>query len=126
MLSHIKKMELLNNPAPEPQTIEFSAIKEVKIHCKKWYDETYGNSYFAAIVTIAHKSGTDKTINLPFQYGYDDHYKDVALNKIRATYAEFPEELGVFWKIRKYGIACTTIVDDECSKKELLEFVPAN
>lgn len=62
-------------------------IRSMFIECREWFDKTYGNSYFSARIWI---NGKWK-ITLPFQYGYGDHFKSVA---VRALVAEgfIPEQ----------------------------------
>lgn len=63
-----------------------SVLKEIEIRsmfieCREWFDKTGGNSYFSARIWINGKL----QITLPFQYGYGDHFKSVA---VRALVAE--------------------------------------
>lgn len=50
------------------------------VKAMEWRDKTYGNSYFKAIIQDA-KTG-EKIAEVPFQYGYGDHYQDVVLQKL--------------------------------------------
>jgi len=52
--------------------------KTIDIQGKEWFDKTYGNSYFSAVVTLDYLLPTQKTIVLPFQYGYGDSYTQAA------------------------------------------------
>jgi hypothetical protein len=54
------------------------AISSMFVECREWFDKTYGNSYFSARVWI---NGKWK-ITLPFQYGYGDHFKSVAVRAL--------------------------------------------
>ena len=49
-------------------------MKSIRIHAKEWFDKANGNSYFSARIYI---DGDQVTV-LPFQYGYGDHYIDMA------------------------------------------------
>ena len=53
-------------------------IRSMFIECREWFDKTYGNSYFSARIWI---NGKWK-ITLPFQYGYGDHFKSVAVRAL--------------------------------------------
>ncbi len=44
-------------------------IKTIDLQTKEWFDRTYGNTYFSALVTINFGLATEKRIKLPFQYG---------------------------------------------------------
>lgn len=41
----------------------------------EWFDKTYGNSYFSAVITKLSNKGAIDIAFLPFQYGYGDQYK---------------------------------------------------
>lgn len=45
----------------------------ITVIAREWFDKTYGNSYFTAVCYA-----DDKVLELPFQGGYGDHYKDMA------------------------------------------------
>ena len=53
-------------------------IKTIDIQAKQWFDKINGNSYFSANITINYGTDTQQNIFLPFQYGYGDHYQDMA------------------------------------------------
>ena len=57
-------------------------IKTIDIQAREWFDTVNGNSYFSATVTVNYGMKTAKIIELPFQYGYGDHYKDMAFKEI--------------------------------------------
>lgn len=58
-------------------------IKAIHIRAKEWFDKFYGNSYFSARITVELRNGDDIDLVLPFQYGYGQHYQDVAHKKIQ-------------------------------------------
>jgi len=45
-------------------------------HGQRWFDRVNGNTYHSVKIT---RLKDNKTIYCPFQYGYDDHYKQTAL-----------------------------------------------
>lgn len=49
-------------------------IKTIDINGLEWFDKINGNSYFSARVIIDYKLPTEKTVLVPFQYGYGDSY----------------------------------------------------
>lgn len=53
-------------------------IKTIDVQAKEWFDRTYANSYFSARITLNYGMSDEKTVCLPFQYGYGDHYMDMA------------------------------------------------
>lgn len=58
-------------------------IKTIDIQAKEWFDKTYGNSYFAAIISINYGLKNERTYKMPFQYGYGDHYRDMAFKLLQ-------------------------------------------
>jgi hypothetical protein len=73
---HLNDMFKANqiNPKNIIQTIDVNALE--------WFDKTYGNSYFAANVVLNYGLKTEKTIKIPFKYGYGDSYKYEALKEL--------------------------------------------
>jgi hypothetical protein len=55
-------------------------IRSVFVECREWFDKSGGNSYFSARIWINGKW----RITLPFQYGYGDHFKSVAVRALVA------------------------------------------
>jgi hypothetical protein len=53
-------------------------IKTIDINAKEWFDKVNGNSYFSAKITLNYGTEEAQTYDLPFQYGYSDHYIDMA------------------------------------------------
>lgn len=53
-------------------------MQTIDINVLEWFDKVNGNSYFAGNIVIDFALPTEKTVPLPFQYGYGDHYKDMA------------------------------------------------
>ena len=58
--------------------MEANELKTIDINAKEWFDKMYGNSYFAANVTLNFGMSDQQSFVLPFQYGYGDHYIDMA------------------------------------------------
>lgn len=97
-------------------------IKTIDIKGKDWFDKMNGNSYFSAIVTINFGTKTEKTIKLPFQYGYGDQYiqetKAVLIehNYISADYGD------ALWKCcEKNNIILRTSKQENCLKRDLIQ-----
>lgn len=58
--------------------------KSVFIHTRRWFDKTYGNSYFASRIEV----GTGNYYFVPFQYGYESADIDAAVKVLQeAGYA---------------------------------------
>ena len=59
-------------------------MKTLDINAKEWFDKVNGNSYFSGTITIDYGMVSEKNYSMPFQYGYGDHYKDMAMQKLIA------------------------------------------
>lgn len=57
-------------------------IKTIDINAKEWFDKVNGNSYFSAYISLNYGMEYQQNICLPFQYGYGDHYKDMAMKEL--------------------------------------------
>ena len=53
-------------------------IKTIDVNVKEWFDKVNGNSYFSGIITTDYGTKQEKNYNMPFQYGYGEHYIDMA------------------------------------------------
>lgn len=58
-------------------------IKTIDVQAKEWLDKVNANSYFSAQVTINFGLPGEFTFTLPFQYGYEEHYKDMAFKALQ-------------------------------------------
>lgn len=64
-------------------------ITNIIIQAKQWHDKENGNTYFSALVTVFYRNGeTLEKIQLPirFQYGYENHYQEVAFSAIKKRF----------------------------------------
>lgn len=50
----------------------------IDIEVKRWFDRTYGNTYFSAQITLDYGLPSVRTYTLPYQYGYGNHAEYVA------------------------------------------------
>ncbi len=91
-------------------------IKTIDIQAKEWFDKTYGNSYFSAIVTVNYGLPTVKTILLPFQYGYGSHYQDMAGKALLKEKLVKQDKNDTYFSLWRYCEAKKIIL--RCSKQE--------
>ncbi len=70
-----EKVTAATTPAP--------GIKTLDITAKEWRDKVNGNSYFSAQITVNFGMEDESSIFLPFQYGYGDHYRDMAFKALQ-------------------------------------------
>jgi len=123
-LTRISKKRLLE--LYEANKVILKPVKTIHISALGWYDKVNGNSYFAATVTVNAGFKSEKSIKLPFQYGYGDTYKEEAFRELA--------EQGILQNVRKYDsgglesfwgycdrnkITLTTVKHENCKKAEL-------
>lgn len=104
-------------------------IKTIDINCKEWFDKVNGNSYFAGTVTINYGMDDGQTINLPYQYGYGDHYRDMAFKALEEAnltqdvehYSNGSSEQ--LWQYcQRHNIILRANKVTGCKKRELMEY----
>lgn len=49
-------------------------MKSLTINARRWFQKSYGNTYFTADIIV----DGELVHELPFQYGYGEHYLDMA------------------------------------------------
>ena len=97
-------------------------IKTIDVNVKEWFDRIGGNSYFAGTVTINFGMENEKQIVLPYQYGYGDHYRDMAYEELQKQ-GIIP--LQDSWKMpywsfyRDNNIIARHYKQEKCLKREL-------
>jgi len=100
-------------------------INTIDINAREWFDKVNGNSYFSAVITMNY--GTDKAvdIDMPFQYGYGDHYIDMANQELikLGVINNKREENGSYNPLWRYckdnNIVLRTNKQENCLKREL-------
>ncbi len=96
-------------------------IKTIDVNAKEWFDEVNGNSYFSGSVTVNYGMKTAKTYEMPFQYGYGDHYKDIALKTLVDNRVLFDlVDHYHLWQLRDAGITVRTFKQENCRKRDLM------
>jgi hypothetical protein len=94
----------------------FEEIKTIDIQVLEWFDRMYGNSYFAAKVTINYGMENEDTFVIPFEYGYGDHAIKVSLKEIQKRYEGTPSYV---YEIKECGVIVRTSKRDAL-KRELV------
>ena len=93
-------------------------IKTIDINAKEWFDKINGNSYFSGSITINYKMKTEKIFDIPFQYGYGDHYRDVALKTLIKN--GYFKNVDKTWDLyEKQNIIARYNKKENCLKQEL-------
>ena len=96
-------------------------MKNLTITAKEWFDKTNGNSYFSARI----ESDGELIAILPFQYGYGNHYIDMAGEWLaNNNYMYLPRHANgsrkQLWDhCRSNGIHLETFKQEKCLKREL-------
>lgn len=98
-------------------------IKTIDIQAKEWFDKVNGNSYFSANVTLNYGLPTQKSIFLPFQYGYGSHYQDMAGKELLKQKLVKQDKNDTFFSLWRYceanKIILRTSKRENCLKREL-------
>jgi hypothetical protein len=95
-------------------------IQTIDVIAKEWFDNGFGNSYFAGTVTINNATETEETFLMPFQYGYGSQYEQEAknilteFNKISANYG-----LSLYSYCKENDITLNISKQDDCKRIEL-------
>lgn len=70
-------------------------MKTIDIEAREYFDKANGNSYFSARVTIDWTLPTERTIYVPFQYGYGTQSLYSSLQAAGAPALSRCEEQGI-------------------------------
>ena len=94
-------------------------IKTIDVNAKEWFDRTYGNSYFSMNVTVNYGMKNATTFYVPMQYGYGDHYRDMAIKELQKRKL-LPKFKGSFWQYAdNKKIICRYNKQENCKKRDL-------
>lgn len=94
-------------------------VRTIDIQAKEWFDNSGGNSYFSAEVTVNFGEKSEQGFSLPFQYGYDRHYIYEAMVMLIAE-GVITGCNGAFWRYCKdQGIELRTNIQTNCKRSEL-------
>lgn len=92
-------------------------IKTIDIKAREWFDKLNGNSYFSVIIILNYNMRSEKTINIPFQYGYGDHYIDITGQELNKQGYIKLNELKPLWRYCKdNNIILRTDKKENCLK----------
>ena len=96
----------------------------LEVNAKEWFDKSAGNSYFSATILLDDINIAD----LPFQYGYGDHYLDMAMQEIKklmlhgdkALQKAFKANGGALWSFCDNNkVKLVSHKQENCLKREL-------
>ena len=95
-------------------------VKTIDIQAKEWFDKVNGNSYFSAVAWVNFRMKSEKEVTLPFQYGYGDHYIDMAKEALEKAGHIKPEKRQALWRYcEENNIILRTTKRENCKKREL-------
>lgn len=96
-------------------------IKTIDIIALEWFDRINGNSYFAGTVTVNYGMKDCKVFKMPYQYGYGEHYKDMAFQLLQNEGLIPKSESGLrCWQYyADNNIIVRNVKHENCKKREL-------
>lgn len=97
-------------------------IETIDIQGKEWFDKVNGNSYFSARVTLDFGKPTEKTVLVPFQYGYGSHYQHKAIEQLQKA-GYLPNEGTLSWSyFDDNNIILRSNLKENCPKRDVLSW----
>jgi len=98
-------------------------VKTIDVNCKEWFDKVNGNSYFAGTVTVNYGMKTEKTFNMPFQYGYGDQFRHEAWNTLKKNKViKMPENMSIWQYCDDNKIIERYHLQTNCLKRDLMYY----
>jgi len=95
-------------------------IKTIDITGLQWFDKVNGNSYFAARVLINAGYESERTVKVPYQYGYGDTYITESLHQLETDgLLQVGETIYGMHTLKNMGIIVTSRKHTNCKKSEL-------
>ena len=95
-------------------------IKTIDVNAKEWFDVVNGNSYFSGDITLNYGTKTQKELAMPFQYGYGNHYLDIACDMLdKAGYINNKSYTGLPRYCRENNIILRYQKQENCKKRDL-------
>lgn len=97
-------------------------IETIDVNALEWFDKVNGNSYFAARITINFGMDDERSYTMPYQYGYGDHYRDMAFQFLQDNgEIETQPLMTSHWRYyQDNGIIARHYKRENCKKRELL------
>ena len=96
-------------------------MNTIDVTAFEWFDKVNGNSYFAGHVTIDFGMETERTYTMPYQYGYGDHYRDMAFELLQNN-GEVPKQKDMtsYWRYyQDNNIVARHTKHENCKKRQL-------
>jgi len=104
-------------------TLTEKDVKTIDVNVLEWFDKANGNSYFAGEVVVNFGTDTETRFNLPFQYGYGNHFEDIAKKElVKRGFIINTVFFGLYSTCKESGIILRMSKKENCSKRELKQF----
>jgi len=99
-------------------------IKTIDVTAYEWLDKVNGNSYFAGTVTVNFGMKTEKTFNMPYQYGYGSQYEYEAFKLLQENklIPEQKNSVSAWVYYQDNNIIARHTKHENCKKAQLKRF----
>lgn len=113
-------METIKNiTQPKSKPAKFK-LKTIDIQAREWFDKINGNSYFSGVITLNYGQKDERTIKMPFQYGYGSQYEQEARNILTS---EGLIDKGIYlYELRDKGVIIRQNIQRGCLKRDVVAF----
>lgn len=123
MAININIANYAENVSLNNEKFKIGEIEAVHISARRWFQQSYGNTYFSLSVDVEICGKLVEVVNVPFQYGYGDHFDTVALEEfskvINLEGKEFSNYAYLSRFCRDNGITVYSHASDVKRKKDL-------
>lgn len=99
-------------------------MQTIDLQARTWFDKVNGNSYFSVLITIDYGTENEKSIKLPFQYGYGSSHEFEAVKALKREgfYTDCKRE-NLFSYCEENNIILRTNHRKNCLKRDLKELI---
>ena len=98
-------------------------MKTIDLTVKTWWDRVNGNTYFSGHIVIDYGMETEKTILMPFQYGYGTHSEWMAKTALQeAGFIPRDEDAGLYMHCEKNKIIYRYNKQEGCLLRDVKAF----
>ena len=95
-------------------------IRTIDGQAKEWFDKVNGNSYFAGIIIVNYGLKGERSYKMPFQYGYGDHYRDMAFKLLQKQENIKLDDRTSYWRYYEQNkIIARHSIQENCKQSEL-------
>jgi hypothetical protein len=96
-------------------------LKTIDVNAKEWFDKANGNSYFSGTITLNFGMDDAEQMEMPFQYGYGDHYVDMAKCQMTEHNKISPKLMQPLWRYcEENDIILRNNIQRDCLKRDVV------